>query len=80
MCNIETLVLFLSGTGLGLIHVTSLVAVSFHFPQSVTVATGICICGTGLGMFIHPPLLQVHVALFANLYIAEEVLNRRVIC
>ena len=39
--------------------VGAFVAIGYNFPHQASLLTGICVCGGGLGIFVHPPLLQV---------------------
>ncbi|XP_076450290.1 uncharacterized protein LOC143286561 isoform X2 [Babylonia areolata] len=56
--------LIVAGIGQGLSLVASFVAIGYNFPNQASVLTGMCVCGSGLGIFIHPPLLQKLVDIF----------------
>jgi len=60
--NLETLVVtygVLGGFGLGLMYVPSVVAVGQYFSKRLSLATGICVCGSGAGTFAFAPLAAV---------------------
>ncbi|GFN99369.1 monocarboxylate transporter [Plakobranchus ocellatus] len=46
----------LCGLGLGMMYLAGIVAVSTHFDQRRTLATGLATCGSGVGMFLFAPL------------------------
>jgi len=46
----------LTGFGLGLMYVPSVVAVGEYFTKRLALATGICVCGSGVGTFLIAPL------------------------
>ncbi|XP_046559513.1 monocarboxylate transporter 12-like, partial [Haliotis rubra] len=48
----------LTGLGTGLAQTGSFVIIGYYFPVKTGLVTGISISGIGLGIFIHPPLLQ----------------------
>ncbi|XP_046559491.1 LOW QUALITY PROTEIN: monocarboxylate transporter 12-like [Haliotis rubra] len=48
----------IAGLGTGLAQTGSFVIIGFYFPVKSGLVTGISISGIGLGIFIHPPLLQ----------------------
>ena len=67
----------LSGCGLALSYVTGIVIVAHYFEKRRSLATGLAVCGTGIGTFLFPPLtiyllerfqwqgtLQIHALLF----------------
>ncbi|XP_070200170.1 monocarboxylate transporter 13-like [Littorina saxatilis] len=56
--------LILAGTGQGFAMTASYVAINYNFPSQANILIGICVCGSGLGIFIHPPLLQLMVDKF----------------
>jgi len=45
-----------SGLGLGMAYLPAIVAVSFYFEKRRSLATGIAVCGSGIGTFIFAPL------------------------
>ncbi|VDO93387.1 unnamed protein product [Soboliphyme baturini] len=48
---------FIGGTGLGLIGLSSIIVVNYYFEKKRALATGIAICGSGLGTLAFGPLL-----------------------
>lgn len=49
----------LSGFGLSLCYVASVVIVAYYFDKKRSFATGLSVCGSGIGTFIFAPLMQV---------------------
>ena len=47
----------LGGIGFGLIYVPAVVAVGFYFAKRRALATGIAVCGSGIGTFVMAPLI-----------------------
>jgi len=45
-----------TGVGLGLMYVPAVVAVGEYFTNKLALATGICVCGSGVGTFLLAPL------------------------
>ncbi|KAK8770601.1 hypothetical protein V5799_012934 [Amblyomma americanum] len=45
-----------SGFGLALCYVTSIVSVAYYFEKRRSLATGLAVCGTGIGTFVFAPL------------------------
>ncbi|XP_029647396.1 monocarboxylate transporter 7 isoform X2 [Octopus sinensis] len=57
--NIDTMIIFyggFGGFGLGLIYLPSIVSVGYYFDRRRAIATGIAVCGSGVGTFIFAPL------------------------
>eukprot|EP00106_Octopus_bimaculoides_P011302 XP_014778744.1 PREDICTED: uncharacterized protein LOC106875210 isoform X2 [Octopus bimaculoides] len=57
--NIDTMIVFyggFGGFGLGLIYLPSIVSVGYYFDRKRAIATGIAVCGSGVGTFIFAPL------------------------
>ncbi|KAK6622975.1 hypothetical protein RUM43_008827 [Polyplax serrata] len=50
-----------SGLGFGLIYLPAIVSVSCYFEKYRSLATGIAVCGSGLGTFIFAPLTEFFV-------------------
>lgn len=46
----------ISGTGLGVIFVTSVVSVTYWFDERRTLAVGLASCGVGMGTFVFAPI------------------------
>jgi MFS family permease len=46
----------LSGIGFGLVYVPAVIAVGFYFEKWRALATGIAVCGSGIGTFLMAPL------------------------
>ncbi|GJQ72422.1 hypothetical protein Trydic_g3501 [Trypoxylus dichotomus] len=49
----------LAGFGLSLCYVASVVIVAYYFDKKRSFATGLSVCGSGIGTFIFAPLMQV---------------------
>jgi len=47
---------FMGGFGLGLIYLPAIVSVGFYFESRRALATGISVCGSGVGTFVFAPL------------------------
>ncbi|KAH9507596.1 hypothetical protein Btru_051540 [Bulinus truncatus] len=57
--SIEMLIVtygIIGGIGFGLIYLPSIVCVGYWFEKKRAFATGIVVCGTGIGQFVIPPL------------------------
>jgi len=52
----------LTGLGFGLIYLPAIVSVSIYFEKKRAFATGIAVCGSGLGTFIFAPLTKELIA------------------
>ncbi|CRK99823.1 CLUMA_CG013131, isoform A [Clunio marinus] len=48
----------ISGVGLSLCYVAAVVIVAYYFDKRRSFATGISVCGSGIGTFIFPPIIQ----------------------
>lgn len=48
-----------TGFGFGLIYLPAIVSVTMYFERLRSLATGIAVCGSGLGTFIFAPLIEV---------------------
>ena len=46
----------ITGLGFGLMYIPAVVAVAEHFNKKRSLAMGICVCGTGVGTFLLPPV------------------------
>ena len=47
-----------AGFGFGLIYLPSIVSVSYYFEKRRALATGLAVCGSGLGSMIFGPITQ----------------------
>ncbi|XP_014280635.1 monocarboxylate transporter 13 isoform X2 [Halyomorpha halys] len=59
--NVQTLYItigLLTGTGLGLIYLPAIVSVTCYFDRYRSLATGIAVCGSGMGTFLMAPLTE----------------------
>ncbi|PVD33313.1 hypothetical protein C0Q70_04566 [Pomacea canaliculata] len=52
--------LIIAGIGQGLSITGTSISLLYHFPDKNTLVSGICVCGSGLGVFIHPSLMQTY--------------------
>ncbi|XP_030762100.1 monocarboxylate transporter 3 isoform X3 [Sitophilus oryzae] len=70
---------FLGGLGFGLIYLPAVVCVGYYFETKRSLATGIAVCGSGVGTFAFAPLadmlLQAYGWRGANLILAGLILN-----
>lgn len=48
----------IAGTGMSMGYVTSLVMVAFYFQEKRALATGLAVCGSGIGTFVFAPLFE----------------------
>lgn len=48
----------IAGVGLSLCYVAAVVIVAYYFDKKRSFATGISVCGSGIGTFIFPPIIQ----------------------
>ena len=46
----------ITGLGFCMVYTPSVVAINFYFDRKKALATGIALCGSGVGMFIFAPL------------------------
>jgi MFS family permease len=67
------------GLGFGLIYLPAIVSVTCYFERLRSLATGIAVCGSGLGTFIYAPLIRYMIAnlgwKWALLIVAVSVLS-----
>lgn len=70
---------FLGGLGFGLIYLPAVVCVGYYFETKRSLATGIAVCGSGVGTFAFAPLatmlLQAYGWKGANIILAGLILN-----
>ena len=46
-----------NGIGLGMVYIPSLTIIDKYFVKHKNIATGIAVCGVGVGSFVYPPLI-----------------------
>lgn len=70
---------FVGGTGFGLIYLPAVVCVGYYFESKRSLATGIAVCGSGVGTFAFAPLATILLQIYgwkgANLILAGMILN-----
>ncbi|CAH0552902.1 unnamed protein product [Brassicogethes aeneus] len=70
---------FIGGIGFGLIYLPAVVCVGYYFETKRSLATGIAVCGSGVGTFAFAPLATILLDEFgwkgANLILAGFILN-----
>jgi len=49
----------MGGVGLGILYLPNMIAVSYYFEKKRALATGIAVCGAGVGCFVFAPLGMV---------------------
>lgn len=67
----------LSGIGLGLIYLPAIITVSSYFTSRRSLATGISLCGSGLGAFFYAPTCQYlleHLSLISSVCILALIM------
>lgn len=69
----------ITGFGFGLVYLPSIVSVSYYFEKRRALATGIAVCGAGVGGFLFAPIGRYLLIKFdwqnAMLIVAAVVLN-----
>ena len=50
------------GIGYGFVYLPAIVIVGFYFDEKRAFATGIAVCGSGIGGFILPPLVRLSIS------------------
>lgn len=50
------MIFFISGIGFGFIYVPAVITVGYYFEKWRALATGIGVCGSGIGTFVFAPL------------------------
>ena len=53
-----------TGVGFGLMYIPGVVASQEHFTRRRALATGIAVCGTGVGTLVLPPIVEHFIILF----------------
>lgn len=70
---------FIGGLGFGLIYLPAVVCVGYYFETKRSLATGIAVCGSGVGTFAFAPLATILLENYgwrgANLILAGLILN-----
>lgn len=49
----------IAGFGLSLCYVAAVVIVAYYFDSKRSLATGLSVCGSGIGTFVFAPLTQI---------------------
>lgn len=69
----------MGGAGFGLMYLPSIVMVGYYFDKRRALATGVCVCGAGIGTFVFAPLGSFLVENYgwkgANVIIGGIILN-----
>lgn len=47
-----------SGIGFGMLYMPVVIIVGFYFERWRSLATGIAVCGSGVGTFLFPPMIS----------------------
>ena len=55
---------FVNGLGMAMGYVTSVVMVAFYFEKKRALATGLSVCGSGIGTFVFAPLSEILTATY----------------
>ena len=55
---------FVNGLGMAMGYVTSLVMVAFYFEKKRALATGLSVCGSGIGTFVFAPLSETLLSVY----------------
>ena len=75
----SSLLFYASGFGFGLVYLPSVISVSYYFEKRRALATGIGMCGAGVGCFIFAPVGRALLSYFewrnALMIISALVLN-----
>ncbi|XP_037780744.1 uncharacterized protein LOC119577127 isoform X2 [Penaeus monodon] len=68
-----------AGIGFGLIYLPAVVCVGYYFESKRALATGIAVCGSGIGTMIFPPFINYMIGEYSwkgtNLLVAGLILN-----
>ncbi|XP_060076105.1 monocarboxylate transporter 12-like [Ylistrum balloti] len=73
----------IAGFGMSVGYVTSIVMVAFYFEKKRALATGLAVCGSGLGTFVFAPLLEYlieHYTWRGSFLILSGVILNLVVC
>lgn len=55
---------FINGLGMAMGYVTSLLMVAFYFEKKRALATGLSVCGSGIGTFVFAPLTEILLSVY----------------
>ena len=62
--QLTRLLVFILGLGLGLAYLPAIVSVSYYFEKKRAFATGIAVCGSGVGTFVFAPLTALLIDMY----------------
>ncbi|GAB1606924.1 monocarboxylate transporter 12-like [Argonauta hians] len=74
---------FLAGFGMSVSYVTSIVSVSFYFEKKRALATGLSVCGSGIGTSVFAPLLEYLIDLYGwrgTMLILGGIVSNVIVC
>ncbi|KAA0194496.1 hypothetical protein HAZT_HAZT006751, partial [Hyalella azteca] len=79
VCGEYLLVVPGDGLGFGMIYLPAVVCVGYYFEKKRALATGIAVCGSGVGTMLFPPFVKFLLAQYGwrgtNILLAGLVLN-----
>ncbi|WAQ95311.1 MOT12-like protein [Mya arenaria] len=84
--SIGTLCLFfgvITGIGMSMGYVTSVVMVAFYFENKRALATGLAVCGSGIGTFVFAPLTELFIDIYGwrgTMIIWSGIILNLVVC
>ena len=64
MVNSYYIFVVLSGMGFGLMYLPAIVMVGFYFEKRRAFATGVAVCGSGIGAFVFAPMCEKLISLY----------------
>ncbi|XP_014769455.1 monocarboxylate transporter 12 [Octopus bimaculoides] len=74
---------FLAGFGMSISYVTSIVSVSFYFEKKRALATGLSVCGSGIGTSVFAPLLEYLIDLYGwrgTMLVLGGIVSNVIVC
>lgn len=74
---------FVAGFGMSIPYVTSIVSVSFYFEKKRALATGLSVCGSGIGTSVFAPLLEYLIDIYGwrgTMLILGGIVGNVVVC